>query len=88
MLAPDVRVLVKDNDSIDLSDLLTALKFMEFPVESCHISYYNYTSSQYIYCGKDPVLSSSIIPCREIARVNDKNQVLTQSKGLNDLFFR
>lgn len=74
-LIPNVRVLMKENNDIDLVDLIKSLSFMGFPVDGNMISYYSYTSDLYVFCGRDPLPEHSVLPGREIGLSSDRSQV-------------
>lgn len=74
-LIPNVRVLMKENNDIDLADLVKSLSFMGFPVERNMISYYSYTSDLFVYCGKDPLPEYTVLPGREIDIATGRSQI-------------
>ena len=72
----EVKVHIKDNNDIDLYDLLKSLRSLGFPIDKNMISYYSYVNDLYVYCGNDPLQPGTVIPSREVIKENDRLQVI------------
>lgn len=72
---PEMRVLLLENNKIDLSDLINSLKFMGFSIKDDSIYHYNYLMGAFNYCGRDPLPANTAIDWNELAFFNNRYQV-------------
>jgi len=72
-----MRVTLRNNNDIDLADLIRNLKIKGFPVDKTMIAYYSYVFDMYVYCGSEPLPNRTYIPGREVARTTDNKNQLT-----------
>lgn len=77
----------KSRDTLDLSDIVKSLEFMEkLPAENKDIHYFSYTVSEYICCGRRPLPANIIIPFGEFPVINKAIQVRIKSSLPSDTF--
>jgi len=76
-LVKEVKANLKENDDIDLVELVKSLKGLGFSaaVDRNMISYHSQSNDMYVYCGNDPLPLGTVIPAREVTKQGEKAQV-------------
>lgn len=72
---PNVVLNSNQNGDIELKGLIRVLDSMGLLFGPSMFYYYSYVSEMYIYCGQDPIPSSSTIPERDILNYNDRRVI-------------
>jgi len=74
-LIPGVPASFSASGDLDLAALIDTLKNDDHPLEGSMVFYYSRTADLYIYCGKDPLPISAIVPSYDIARDEGRQSV-------------
>jgi hypothetical protein len=79
-LFPGIPATFSPNGDLDLHTLINTLKQEGFLLGTNMIFYYSQTADLHIYCGKDPLPASTIIPSYDIVQAGGRKSVTLRVK--------